>query len=295
MLNSLTDYINNLLFEGITYTNAERRKQLERYLKNKNYDSYVNCLNKMLKDPKAKALLIDGFGGLLGKSKLKFSVQNIHPKDLVPMQSEIDLNKSIKFALTKPESLLQTFDKPIIISHPLVTYNSKYIIDGHHSWLQSVAINPDGLVECFNYDGDLSEIQMLKLVQGTIAAVKAKNNEEELPKSTAGVANLYEMTQQEIRKWIKATIDTDSDIISIFVNMINECYDYDSVVEWLTKRLYDVTRVHRPLPNSPDRDKMPQLYKGGTDSGDKKSALPTSKGSAMNKLKDSKYEKSFVK
>ena len=64
--------INNYIFESrevSTKSNKERRKELEKWLKHKKYDDYVDTLNKMLEDPKAKALLEDGFGGDLGDTK----------------------------------------------------------------------------------------------------------------------------------------------------------------------------------------------------------------------------------
>ena len=55
--------INDYIFESnevSTTSNKQRRKELEKWLKHKNYEDYVDTLNKMLKDPKAKTLLEDG-------------------------------------------------------------------------------------------------------------------------------------------------------------------------------------------------------------------------------------------
>ena len=57
-----------------TQSNVERREELEKWLKNKKYTDYVSTLNKMLDDPKAKTLLVDGFGGELGKTKFTFKI-----------------------------------------------------------------------------------------------------------------------------------------------------------------------------------------------------------------------------
>ena len=87
--------INTYIFESReieTLSNKERKKELEKWLKNKKYDDYVKTLNKMLEDPKAKALLEDGFGGELGDTKLNFSVKNINVSQLMPTQKEIDLD-----------------------------------------------------------------------------------------------------------------------------------------------------------------------------------------------------------
>ena len=76
-----------------TSSNFQRKKELESWLKNKNYPDYLNALNRMLKDPKAKLLLQDGFGGDLGNMKLKYSVKQISASSLRPTQSEIDIEK----------------------------------------------------------------------------------------------------------------------------------------------------------------------------------------------------------
>ena len=151
--------LNLYIFESrevSTTSNKQRRKELEKWLKHKKYDDYVDTLNKMLEDPKAKTLLEDGFGGELGDTKLTFSVKEIPVSQLMPTQSEIDLDKSLKHALTKKESFEKTFTDPIEINKPIVTFRQNYVIDGHHTWLQAIAINPKGKILSFNYDGDWS-------------------------------------------------------------------------------------------------------------------------------------------
>src|SRR5574344_1291804 len=78
--------LNLYIFESrevSTTSNKQRRKELEKWLKHKNYEDYVETLNKMLEDPKSAALLEDGFGGILGDTKLKFSVQKITVSQLI--------------------------------------------------------------------------------------------------------------------------------------------------------------------------------------------------------------------
>ena len=83
--------LNNYIFESReieTLSNKERKRELEKWLKHKKYDDYVETLNKMLEDPKAKTLLEDGFGGELGDTKLTFSVKKIPVSQLMPTQKE---------------------------------------------------------------------------------------------------------------------------------------------------------------------------------------------------------------
>lgn len=304
-MKSINNYIYNInlssfLFESrevSTTSNKQRRKELEKWLKHKKYDDYVETLNKMLEDPKSAALLEDGFGGDLGDTKLTFSVKEIPVSQLMPTQANIDLDKSLKYALTDKESMLKTFNDPIEINKPIVTFRENYVIDGHHTWLQAIALNPKGKILAFNYDGDISPIQMLKAVQGTIASVKAdkNNNNGKLPSNNVKGPNFFDESfdEKKIRKYIEDNLNED--LIDQYVEKIEECYDYDSTVDYIVERLLDIKSNNYPFDTAPDRKNMPQVFKGGTDKDDKSSALPDKEGSAMNKLKDDKFMKSATK
>ena len=283
--------------EHETSSNKERRKELEKWLKHKKYDDYVETLNKMLEDPKAKSLLEDGFGGILGDTKLKFTVKEIPVSQLMPSQSEIDLDKSLKHALTKKESFEKTFTDPIEINKPIITFRENYVIDGHHTWLQAIVLNPNGKILSFNYDGDISPVQMLKAVQGTIASVKAADNSNNgnLPSSKVEGQNFFadSFDKKKIEKYVKDNFDKD--LTDIYIKTIDQCKDYDSIIEYIVNRLLDVKSNNYPAENAPGRENMPQVFKGGTDADDKKSAMPDSEGSAMNKLKDDKFMKNAIK
>ena len=295
-MKTLYDYI----FESrdiLTTSNKQRRKELEKWLKHKKYDDYVNTINQMLEDPKAAALLQDGFGGELGDTQLKFSVKEIPVSQLLPTQNAIDLDKSIKRGLQDINNLKMAFTDPILIKWPVITFRENYIIDGHHTWFQAVVFNPTGKILAFNYDGDISPIQMLKAVQGMIASVKVDKNKNngKLPYGTISGPNIYDdsFDKNKIKKYIKENLNKD--IIKDISEYIPECIDFNSTVDYITERLLDVKSNNYPENSAPDRNDMPQVFKGGTDENDKKTALPDIKGSAMNKLKDNKFIKSVVK
>ena len=292
--------LNLYIFESreiSTTSNKQRRKELEKWLKHKRYDDYVDTLNKMLEDPKAKTLLEDGFGGELGDTKLTFSSKEIPVSQLMPTQSEIDLDKSLKHALVNKESFKKTFTDPIKINKPIVTFRQNYVIDGHHTWLQAIAINPKGKILSFNYDGDISPIQMLKAVQGTIAAVKAddNNNNGKLPSSKVDGPNFFDdsFDEKKIRKYLEDTFDES--LTNIYCKYLDNCKNKKDIIDYLTERLLDIKSNNYPFESAPSRENMPQVFKGGTDEGDKSSALPDKEGSAMNKLKDDKFMKSAIK
>ena len=289
--------LNDFIFESkevSTKSNKERKKELENWLKHKKYEDYVETLNKMLDDPKAKTLLEDGFGGELGDTNLTFSVKEISSQSLIPTQKEIDLDKSIKYVLKNKSSFEDSFKEPIQIGKPIITFRKNYIIDGHHSWLQALLINPEGKLLCFNYDGDLSSIQMLKVVQGTIAAVKAKQDDTKLPSNTVEGPNIFDdnFDKKKIKEYIEKNLDED--LVSLYVDNIKDCYNYDSVVSFLVDRLMDIKSNNYPSENSYKRKDMPQVFKAGTNKKDKKTAYPDKEGSALNKLKDDKFTKKAI-
>ena len=292
--------LNLYIFESrevSTTSNKQRRKELEKWLKHKKYDDYVDTLNKMLEDPKAKTLIEDGFGGELGDTKLTFSAKEIPVSQLMPTQSEIDLDKSLKHALINKESFKRTFTDPIEINKPIVTFRQNYVIDGHHTWLQAIAINPKGKILSFNYDGDISPIQMLKAVQGTIAAVKAddNNNNGKLPSSKVDGPNFFDdsFDEKKIRKYLEDTFDES--LTNIYCKYLDNCKNKKDIIDYITERLLDIKSNNYPFESAPSRENMPQVFKGGTDEDDKSSALPEKEGSAMNKLKDDKFMKSAIK
>lgn len=284
--------------EIITKSNKDRKKELEKWLKHKKYKDYVNTLNQMLEDPKAKSLLEDGFGGDLGDMQLTFSIKEIPIVKLVPTQKNIGLDKSLKYPLQNEESLKNTFNSPIVIANkPIVTFRENYIIDGHHSWLQGIILNPNDKILAFNFDGDISPIQMLKAVQGTIASVKAADNDNngKLPSYKSKGPNIYDdnFTEKKIRKYIEDNLDEY--LIGTYIDKIDECTNYDSVVNYLVERILDVKSNNYPADFSFNREDMPQIFSAGTKKGDKDSAMPDKKGSAMNKLKNNKVMKSIIK
>jgi hypothetical protein len=215
----------------------------------------------------------------------------------MPTQKEIDLDKSLKYALTSEKSFKRTFTSPIEINKPIVTFRQNYVIDGHHTWLQAIALNPNGKMLAFNYDGDISPIQMLKAVQGTIAAVKADDNKNngKLPSNKIKGPNFFDddFDRKQIRKYLEETFD-DS-LIDIYCKYLKNCHDRKDIIKYLEERLLDIKANNYPFESAPSRDDMPQVFKGGTDKDDKSSALPDKEGSAMNKLKDDKFMKSVTK
>ena len=289
----LTQFINESARS--TNSNEERRIELEKWLKNKKYNEYVKVLDKMLDDPKAKTLLVDGFGGELGNTKFTYSVKRIPASNLRPTQSEIDVDKSLKMFLTNPENIKTDFTEDIVIANmPLVTFRGNYIIDGHHRWSEVAMINPSGKMVCFDYDADISPIQMLKAVQGSIAAVMAEKNETDMPSGTRKGPNLYskKWDKDAIKEYVKHYITPD--VKQLCYKYFDNCKTLDDILEIISSNAMELKYNNYPEDNAPSRMDMPQTDKGRR-GNDKQSAYPNSDGSALNKMKTGKFVKNAIK
>lgn len=279
-----------------TTSNKQRKEELEKWLKGKNYPDYVKTLNKMLDDPKAKTLLEDGFGGDLGDTKFTFSVKLIKPLMLRPTQNEIDVDKSIKHALTKSENMKNDFSKEIVIANmPLVTFRGNYVIDGHHRWSEGAMINPEGKMVCFDYDADISPIQMLKAVQGNIAAALAsRDNDPEIPSGKTAGPNLFdkEWDKDKIREYVTSKL-TDS-ASTEYMRHDKDRKSKEDVIDILCENIWNLKINNYPEDNAPSRGEMPQTDKAGKEKGNKPSSYPDEEGSALNRMKDGKFDKKAI-
>lgn len=295
-MRSFSQYINEAKESS---TNFERRKELEDWLAGHNYPDYVKILNKMMDDPKTATLIKDGFGGKLGTSRFKFKVKHIKPKVLRPTQSDIDIEKSLKHALTRTENIKNDFKKEVVIAKmPLVTFRGNYIIDGHHRWIEAAIINPDASMLCFDYDSDdISPIEMLKAVQGNIAASLISHDrcDEDLPISKTTGQNFYDKswTENQLRLYINHTI-SDS-VVDTLINLKDDLYTKEDVVSCLVDNCISVKNNQYPEDNSPSRGEMPQTDKGGLEKGNKRSSFPDKKGSALNRMSTGKFDIDAVK
>lgn len=273
-MNNIKNYTNFLNEKKETENNNERKNELLLYLKNRNFTDYVGVLNDMMKDPKTKALIEDGFGGELGDVKLKFSEQVISVKKLMPTQNEIDIDKSINRTFKNPIAVNDCYKPKVELGFPLVTFNNTWIIDGHHRWSQVLCTNPDAKMVCVNYNGDISPIQMLKATQGAIAAAEGK-----VPSNKVEGKNIYDCEEDDLRKYIDEKINDET--VDNIKKYNKDLKDKDDVVNFMVDNGMELINDHPIMLFAPKRDVMPQTdLSGGGD--------PNKEGSALNKLRNGK-------
>ena len=216
-------------------------------IQDKDYDETVDFVDEIVKDPKLKFLLSLGFGGDFSNLKLKLKKTNIPAKRLIPTQSEIGTDETLKY-LVQGKDIDVCFEKTTIVKKPIVTFQGTFIIDGHHRWSQIFVTNPDANIVCIDITGNLSPLSMLKAVQCTIGS----NTGKLIRKDIQG-KNLYGTTEKELRKYFK---DNLSD--SVRENLLKY---YEDPEGSLVQNVIQLQRNNKPILNAPNRGEMPQTSK----------------------------------
>lgn len=216
-------------------------------IQDKDYDETVDFVDEIVKDPKLKFLLGLGFGGDFSNLKLKLKKTNIPAKRLIPTQSEIGTDETLKY-LVQGKDIDVCFEKTTIVKKPIVTFQGTFIIDGHHRWSQIFVTNPDANIVCIDITGNLSPLSMLKAVQCTIGS----NTGKLIRKDIQG-KNLYDTTEKELRKYFQ---DNLSD--SVRENLLEY---YEDPEDSLVQNVIQLQRNNKPILNAPDRGEMPQTSK----------------------------------
>lgn len=258
------------------------------------YTSFVNSLSTNASDPKTKAFLKAGkIDGDANDEVFKFAQTAIPVQNLQPTQNEIDVDGSLSY----PMGDFATFKKYVMpsgaltIKAPVVTYNGKYVIDGHHRWSQLYACNPDAQINCLDIQlPGLNPLDVLKAVQASIAVAKG-----EVPKATVKGSNLLTLDEAGLNGWIEKNVNlafyarlaADKEVLSTVKSKSGDLKEaperdkpeadeasYQEAQKVVPKYMWsNVTKMRstsQPVAGAPSRDVMPQ-----TDDVDWQAALTT--------------------
>lgn len=258
---------------------------------------YVEQLNDMLEDNDAKQILVKAFGEAKRGYKFKGNWTNIPVVELHPTQSEIDVDKSLGFPFKHGEDVAKKNgdryygSAPVSMPFPLITFNGKFILDGHHRWSQVFAFNKDAKMECLDIklspDSNIKELtpnDALKICQGVLAAKRARDHKGKIPQAKVEGANIFKMKEEDIKNKVKKYIEQYEDA----ANILAECAKLKSVndfVKLLSNNLLTLQNKNKQYSEIGNpRGDMPQTDRGGNDPDDMKTAMPSKKGSALNLL-----------
>ena len=228
-------------------TTEERRDAIIDLFKKRNYHDSIGMLNQMAQDDKFRVLVDAAFGGdsneALGSVTLRESKEYKNTKSLASTQSEIDITKSLAWGLrgglgSEPNAQIAVANIDRIFEGksvklgkgeglPIVTFGS-FIIDGHHRWAQVYCFNPSATMACVDFDGNLSPLQMLKAIQGCIAAI----NKDKLPQAIVKNRNMLTASKKAIKDYISKNILDE--VVERIKHYKKELKDKDAVVDYIT-------------------------------------------------------------
>jgi L-rhamnose mutarotase len=236
-INELIDYLEKLAIN----TDEELKNLL-----GTKYIQFVEILGKNIKDEKFRQAL----RRIGEKTTVKTSIIGKKAIQMLPTQSEIDVDKSLKRPLQSADDVRMYFTQktPIKLSgNSVVTCNNgKYIIDGHHRWSQIYIINPQAEVSCLDLTDLKTPFDGLKASQLGIAADLG-----EVPTKPVKGTNLITISESELKEYVNKHITED------VINVLKE-FGVTNPAEFIWNNTKLMQQKNKPVLNAPVRDFMPQ-------------------------------------
>lgn len=220
---------------------------------NLSYEKFVENLKDIAKDSKVRALINAGRkDGLPNDEKIVFGMGVVPANGLIPMQQELLLEKSVKWAIIGHDmNIVVNVLKGLPLSNeykPVVTLNGKYIIDGHHRWTEVYSLNPNARITVYDMKINIKPIDAFKIIQLAIAATV-----DDIPFSNSEGTNLYKADASVIKNFI-------------MTNIVNKVVDAmkipkEDCVNLIVNNILQLRKNNPPSPDAPNRLYMPQPSK----------------------------------
>tara|TARA_Y100000296_G_scaffold85275_1_gene120736 strand:+ start:460 stop:1416 length:957 start_codon:yes stop_codon:yes gene_type:complete len=168
------------------------------------YTKFVGWLGNNINDPKVRKFISSGLADGADPSDDMFGFSEAAPAvaNLIPTQNEVDIDKSLAFPLVKTQGkgFVQNVSTngPFTLGDPIVIFNGKWIIDGHHRWSQLYACNKNAAITAVNITIEgVAPLNALKAVQMSIGAQTGK-----IPVQSVEGTNLLKIDDQGLAQWI---------------------------------------------------------------------------------------------
>lgn len=232
---------------GIPLYNTQAEMQLLSKLRSQSYRAYISGLAQLPdKDISEKMSLseID-----IDRSEDYLSVSS-----LLPTQSQIYVDAVIpKISVDRIDEYFPEGSNEIEIGMPIVTFNRRFVIDGHHRWAGAAIMNPKAKISVVDFSSEvLTPIQFLKLLQGAI--VMERGELPKPPKDEYSV-DLFHSSKKAIQEYIEKTVDFELlDAIKDKVGLSST----DEVLTYLYQNAFTIKYNNLPAVSSPSRELMPQ-------------------------------------
>lgn len=238
-------------------SDKEAATKLNAAFKTQDVASFVNQFKNIASDPKVQAILKAGLkDGNTEDEKITYGKGEVAVKGLLPTQAEIGFDQSIANILTDQFGSLQSIlNGNANVGGPIVTYNGKYIIDGHHRWSQVYAANPNASMENLDIKGNLPPTEILKIVHAAIAAKIGK-----VPSANPqGINILNGVTEKQVLDAVNSKLSDKAK--QIWTSKGQK--DNSAVAKYIYDNLKTLISKNKPVSGAPGRKDMPQTDQEG--------------------------------
>lgn len=224
------------------------------------YEKFVDKL-KDSNDPKIDAIMNlgkkDGINGKVKVTKEKYGV-----KELTPTQDQISLDDSLGWIGNHRPKYVKEFikgDTSELNNYRILTANGKYIIDGHHRWIEIFLLNPEAKIPSINLEipGIDNPEELLRIVQLAIASTYNKV-EEKKAKSGTNIFDESVMSSEQLKEKLPEIVGKKFLKLckKAYEKKLNKDLSKEDVINFINDNATKL-KEYKPI-NAPDRIFMPQ-------------------------------------
>ncbi len=222
------------------------------------YPTFVKNLGDNIKDPKFRAAI----KSLSTANKVNSTIITVPVVYSIPTQNEIDVEKSLKLALTSVASARDFLfcTGPVRIANKTIVTSAggKYVIDGHHRWSQVYSINSKCSMAALDLTDIKDPINALKGTQLGIAAGQDKNGNDitSIPVAIVEGKNLLKFSQADLSAYVLQTITAD--VLKVFKEFNAAIDTNQKVADYIWTNIALMQKNNQPISGAPGRSVMPQ-------------------------------------
>jgi hypothetical protein len=242
--------------EGVNEVDEQQYQNKLQSIFKQNYKSFVGALGTFAKDPKFRAFVKDS-----DQNRSTVKLIAIPVTKLIPTQNEIDVDKSLSFPLTKAAAASYALKGGAVkVAAPIITFNGKYIIDGHHRWSQLYAVNKDAKIVAYDFTNpDIKNpLDALKATQIAIIGAGATK----IPSNTVDGDNLLEMDEKKLKYYVMKTITQQVLYAFEESGKVEDQGDNSAfrkaVADYIWSNVEQMQQTSQPVSGAPGRGVMPQ-------------------------------------
>lgn len=230
---------------SIPLYDSQAELQLLSKLRSQSYRAYIADLVKL----PASDISTD----LITTSNMKITREEVTltAQSLLPTQREVFLDATL--SKLKEDDGPIYFKDPVELSAPIITFNSQFIIDGHHRWLSIALLNPRAKLSAINFvSSDMTPIQFLKLLQGAIVL-----DSGELPKAPKDKykVDVFHSSNKTILEYVDKTVPFK---VLEYIRDVLQLENIERARHYVGSNALSVKYNNLPAIGSPSRELMPQ-------------------------------------